>query len=128
GNALMMKGELQPAVDAYVQALKMEPHDQDAKRNLELALRLLEKQKQQQQQQQDQPPDQQNQKQPPQPQPNDKQKPDDKKQPQQQKPGEMSQDEAKQILDALRESEKESLKKHAQASAPPHPHEPEKDW
>ncbi|HYV18696.1 MAG TPA: VWA domain-containing protein [Verrucomicrobiae bacterium] len=128
GNALMMKGDLQPAVDEYVQALKMEPRDQDAKRNLELALRLLEKQQQQQQQQQDQnqPPDK-NQKQPPPPKPDDQQKPDDKKQPQP-KPGEMSQDEAKQILDALRESEKESLKKHAQNSAPPHPHEPEKDW
>ena len=128
GNALMMKGELQPAIDAYVQALKMEPRDQDAKRNLELALKLLEKQQQQQQQQQqNQPPDPQNQKQPPPPRPDDNQKPDDKKQPQP-KPGEMSKDEAKQILDALRESEKESLKKHAQASAPPHPHEPEKDW
>ena len=129
GNALMMKGEFEPAIGAYVQALKMDPRDRDAKRNLELALKLLEKQQQQQQQQQqDQPPDPQNQKQPPPQQPNDKQKPDDSKQPRPQKPGEMSEEEAKQILDALRESEKESLKKHAQASAPPHPHQPEKDW
>jgi Ca-activated chloride channel family protein len=127
GNALMMKGELQPAIDAYVQALKINPKDPDAKRNLELALRLLEKQQQQQQQQpppKDQPPDKKN---PPPPQP-DKDKQDDSKQPQPQRPGEMSPEEAKQILEALRESEKDSLKRHAQQSAPPHTRDPEKDW
>jgi Ca-activated chloride channel family protein len=129
GNALMMKGELQPAIDAYVQALKINPRDADAKRNLELALRLLEKQQQQQQQQQqqpppDQPPDKKN---PPPPQP-DKDKQDDSKPPQPQRPGEMSPEEAKQILEALRESEKESLKKHAQQATPPHARDPEKDW
>ena len=129
GNALMMKGQFQPAVDAYVEALKIDPHDPDAKRNLELALRLLEKQQQeqqQQQQQQDQPQDEKSPQQPP-PQP-DEPKKDDSKQPRQPRPGEMSPEEAKQILEALRESEKESLKKHAQASAPPHARNPEKDW
>ena len=129
GNALMMKGELQPAIDAYVHALKIDPRDPDAKRNLELALRLLEKQQQQQQQQpqdQDQPPDQKKPQQPP-PQP-DKEKKDDSPQPKPMRPGDMSPEEAKQILEALRESEKESLKKHAQASVPPHTKNPEKDW
>ena len=128
GNALMMKGQLQPAIDAYVQALKIDPRDPDAKRNLELALRLLEKQQQQQPppQPQDQPPDQKKPQQPP-PQP-DKEKQDDTPQPKPQRPGDMSPEEAKQILEALRESEKESLRKHAQASAPPHSKDPEKDW
>lgn len=130
GNALMMKGEFQPAIDAYVQALKIDPRDPDAKRNLELALRMLEKQQQQQQQQQQPPPDQQpDQKKPQQPPPQpDKEKQDDTPQPRPQRPGEMSPEEAKQILEALRESEKESLKKHAQASVPPNTRNPEKDW
>jgi len=39
----------------------------------------------------------------------------------------MSEEEARQILEALRESEKDGVKKHAQASAPTD-RRPEKDW
>ena len=64
GNALMAQGQLQEAVNAYIQALRSNPADQDAKRNLELALRLM--QEQQKQQQQDSSKDQKdNQKKPP---------------------------------------------------------------
>lgn len=128
GNALLQKQDFKGAVDAYVQALHLDPKDPDAKRNLELALRLLQQQKQQQKpdDQKDKKNDQ-DQKQPPPPSQN---QPKDEKQPQQsqKRSGEMSPDEAKQILDALRENEKENVKKHAQATAPPHPPHPEKDW
>jgi len=129
GNALMMHGQVQEAINAYVQALRARPEDQDAKRNLELALRLLkEEQKRQQQQQQDaaqQP--RQNQETPPPPQPQEG-KQDEKQRPQPEKrPGQMSEEEARQILEALREAEKEGVKKHAQATAP-RSRIPEKDW
>jgi tetratricopeptide (TPR) repeat protein len=127
GNALMMQGQIQDAINAYVQALRADPADQDAKRNLELALRLLQQQKQppqQDDQQQDQKPDQDNQ--PPPPQPQDQQARDEKRPPER-RPGQMSEEEARQILDALREAEKDGVKKHAQAAAP-HAPAPEEDW
>jgi Ca-activated chloride channel family protein len=52
GNALARAGELEAALKAYDQALKLDPGFQDAKANRELVARLLQqKQKQQQQQQ-----------------------------------------------------------------------------
>ena len=127
GNALMMGGQIQEAINAYVQALRADPADQDAKRNLELAMRLLKQQQKQQQQdnpQQDQKQDQKNPQ--PQPQPQDQKKQDDRKD-KEKRPGQMSEEEARQILDALRESEKEGVKKHAQATTP-HAPAPEEDW
>jgi tetratricopeptide (TPR) repeat protein len=127
GNALLQKGDLQPAIDAYVQALRLDPKDPDAKRNLELALRLLQQKQQQKPKDQDKKNDQ-DQKQPPPPSPQNQPKDEKQPQPAPKRSGEMNPDEAKQILDALRENEKENVKKHAQASAPPHPKHPEKDW
>lgn len=54
GNALLQMGQAEQAIGAYTQALKKNPNHEDAKHNLELALRLLEQQQQQQQNQQDQ--------------------------------------------------------------------------
>jgi tetratricopeptide (TPR) repeat protein len=126
GNALMQQGRLQDAVNAYVQALRGDAKDQDAKRNLELALRLLEQQKKKQQDQKDQKQDQKNQPNPPpQQQPQKDQK--DEKRPEQKRPGQMSEEEARQILDAMKDAEKEGIKKHAQATAPP-ARPPEEDW
>ena len=139
GNALLQQGKAQDAVNAYVQALRLDPKDAEAKRNLELALRLLEEQKKQQQQQPQQNQDQkQDPKQDQQPQkPQDKQepkpaepkepKPDDKKD-EEKRPGQMSEEEARQILQALRDNEKDEVKKHAKAQPPRHPRHPEEDW
>ena len=128
GNAHMMQGQLQEAIGAYVQALRARPDDQDAKKNLELALRLLQQQKKQQQQSQDQKDQEQEKKDPQQqpPPPKDQQQQEEQKKPQKQ-PGQMSEDEARQILEALRESEKDGVKKHAQAGAPTD-RRPEEDW
>jgi Ca-activated chloride channel homolog len=44
GNALYEAGKFKDSAEAYVQALKLDPHDQDAKHNLELALLKLKEQ------------------------------------------------------------------------------------
>lgn len=54
GNTMLKSGDLQSAVEAYKRSLLLNPEDQDAKYNLELALRMREQQEQQQQSQQDQ--------------------------------------------------------------------------
>lgn len=129
GNAFLQKGEFKEAVNSYIQALRARPADEDAKRNLELALRLLQEQQQQQQQQRNEEgenDDEGEDQQPPPQQQDDPQKQEDKPPPQR-RPGEMSEEEARQILDALREDEKEGIRKHARASASEE-RQPEKDW
>ena len=44
GNALFLAGRLKDSVEAYVQALRLNPSDRDAKHNLELALMKLKEQ------------------------------------------------------------------------------------
>jgi len=131
GNAFLQQGQLKEAVNSYIQALRAQPSDEDAKRNLELALRMLQEQQQQQQQQQQQneegeDDEERENEQPPPQQPDDPQEQEDKPPPQR-RPGEMSEEEARQILDALREDEKEGIRKHARASASDE-RQPEKDW
>lgn len=48
GNALYSMGNYRESVESYVEALKLNPDDTDAKHNLELALRKLTRQKQNQ--------------------------------------------------------------------------------
>jgi tetratricopeptide (TPR) repeat protein len=52
GNARLEAQDARGAIDAYKSALRAQPDQPNAKRNLELALRLLEEQQKQQQQQQ----------------------------------------------------------------------------
>ena len=54
GNSLAHMGELEKSIEAYDQALKLNPDDADAKFNRDLVARLLEQQQEQEQQQQDQ--------------------------------------------------------------------------
>lgn len=54
GNALLQQDKLEDAIEAYKQALKEQPQLDDARLNLELALKRRQKQQQQQQQQQGQ--------------------------------------------------------------------------
>jgi Ca-activated chloride channel family protein len=51
GNALFDIGKLKESAQSYIQALRLNPADRDAKHNLELALKKIEEQKQQQPQQ-----------------------------------------------------------------------------
>ena len=125
GNALVRMGRFQEAVDAYVQALRARPDDHDAKKNLELALQLLKEQQQKKQDQQ--PQDDSSKKEPKQPQQQPQPQGDQKKPQPQKAPGQISEEEAKRILDALRDEEKEGVKRHAQATAPER-RPPEEDW
>jgi Ca-activated chloride channel family protein len=52
GNSLYRKKDYPGAVEAYRDALRLAPDDQDARRNLEMALRALKEQKEEQQRQQ----------------------------------------------------------------------------
>ncbi len=54
GNALARQGEFESAIDAYDQALELDPDDADATYNRDLLKQALEEQKKQQQQQQEQ--------------------------------------------------------------------------
>lgn len=50
-NALFESGKLPEAIESYVQSLQYLPDDEDARHNLEVALKLMQEQQQQQQQQ-----------------------------------------------------------------------------
>lgn len=141
GNAHYENKEFDKSIEAYKESLKLQPADEDAKKNLMLAMRQLQQQqKQQQQQDQQQNKDQseenkdqqqQDQKDKNDPQQQDKSSPqqsqaqqDDKKQ--QQSGEKVSEDEAREILKAIeREDQRvqEKLKKPAGKTAPP-----VKDW
>jgi Ca-activated chloride channel family protein len=127
GNALMLSGRVQEAVQAYVQALRADPSDQDAKRNLELALRLLEEQKEQQQKQNDEGDEKDSDEPNPQQSPPREGEQEPQKNERQPRAGQMTEEDARRILEALREEERRGVKKHAQAAGP-RDRNPEKDW
>jgi len=128
GNALLKSNKIEQSVEAYKNALKFNPNDQETKYNLSYALEMLKNKdkdknkqdkndkdkkdqdkKDQQQQNQDQKnndKDKQDQKQNPQPK-DQESKQDNTKQPKEQK---ISKDEAKRILDALKDNEKDLQK------------------
>ncbi len=127
GNALLMEGRLPDAVRAYVQALRAKPADTDAKRNLELALRLLQQQEQKKHESPQQRRDEKDQSKESPPQAAPARPGGDLPKPSRPLGAEMTDEEARQVLEALREEEKEGIRKHARASVPKM-NEPEKDW
>ena len=129
GNALLMQRRPKEAVQAYVQALRARPDDADAKRNLELALRMMQQQeKEQQKEPKDQDQDQKDEeKETPQPAEGDQSEPQPQATPPRPKPGQMSEAEARRLLDALREEERQGVRKHARAAVPDR-RDPEQDW
>jgi tetratricopeptide (TPR) repeat protein len=54
GNTMFSAGDFESAAEAYRRSLLIEPDDEDAKFNLELAMKMMEQQEQEQDQQQDQ--------------------------------------------------------------------------
>ena len=141
GNSRFEEQQYQEAIASYIESLKMNPADLDAKHNLSLALKRLEQQQQQPQQQQQQgqdenkDKDQQDQDQQQQPQNQDRDRKEQKEKDQQkekerkpakQQPKRMSKADAERILDVLKNSEKEiqnKLKARQAARA-----KGEKDW
>lgn len=134
GNSLLKSNKLEQSIEAYKNALKFNPNDQDTKYNLSYALEMLknkdkdknksdkdkndknDQKKDDQKNQQNQNPDQQNKDQNKQdqqqnPKPQDQEsKQDNTKQPQQPKDVKISKDEAQRILDALKNNEKDLQK------------------
>jgi tetratricopeptide (TPR) repeat protein len=141
GNSRFEEQQYQEAIASYIESLKLNPADQDAKHNLSLALKRLEQQQQQQQQGQDQnkKKDQQeknqDKQQQQQPQNQDRDRQEEKKKDQQkdqerkparQQPKKMSRADAERILEVLKNSEKEVQKKlKARQAVRP---KGEKDW
>jgi len=116
GNASFKSGQLEPAINFYKLSLGINPNDMPAKQNLEFALKVKEELKKQQKQDTSKQKQQQQQQQQLQPQMQPK--------PQSQK-GEMSKDEAQQILDALKNKEKEAQEQAKRAKPKV---DVEKDW
>jgi len=129
GNSLLKNKKIEESIEAYKNALKLNPNDNDTKYNLSYALELLKNkdkndkndknkddQKKDDQKQQDQNKDQQNKdqnkndQQNPQPK-NEEAKRDNTKQPQQSKENKISKQQAEQILEALKNNEKDLQKK-----------------
>jgi Ca-activated chloride channel homolog len=134
GNALFSKGNFQDAAQDYIQALKLNPADKDAKHNLELSLMKLNQQnrKQNDPKQKPQNSDKQNQSQPDPKnsgnKPNEQNsKPSGKQQelPKQQT-GAISKEQAQQILDAFQSRELEEKRKLREQRAVQHTNE--RDW
>ena len=128
GNAYFQNKEYQQSINAYKESLKINPSDEDAKKNLMLAMRQLrheqqpEKQKQEQQQQQQQQEEEQNKDQ----QQQEQQQGESPQQKEELKKEDVSKEEAKEILKAIeREDQRvqEKLKKSSGKSTPP-----VKDW
>ncbi len=113
GNSLVKSGKYQDAISSYIDALKINPSDQDTKYNLSYALTKLRQQQQQQNQQQKQQnnKDQDKQNQQQQQQNQQQQQQDQKQQQPQQQEKRMSKQEAERILDVVKNSERDVQKK-----------------
>ncbi|MPM25837.1 hypothetical protein SDC9_72337 [bioreactor metagenome] len=111
GNSLLQKKELEKSMEAYKMALRMNPEDDETRYNLAVVQKMIQDQqqdKQQDKQDQQQQPQNQDQQQQPQPQNNqDKpQKPEESQEPEQ-----MSRDNARQLLQAIEQDERETQEK-----------------
>lgn len=130
GNTLFQAGKLEESIEAYKQALRFDPSDNDARHNLELARKKKKEEekkdqdkdqknkdqkndkqdKQQNQNQQKQDQQDQQDKQQQQQQPQDQQQQQQQPQPQKAQQNQIPKDQAERILEALRNSEKEIQK------------------
>ncbi|MFN3557137.1 MAG: tetratricopeptide repeat protein [Bacteroidales bacterium] len=130
GNARLGNQQIREGIDAYKDALRIRPQDQDTRHNLAKALRLLQEQQEQQQQQgdedspdQDQDQDQQNQQ---------DQEPSEQQQDQQQqptpRPDQLTPEDAQRILDALNQQEREVQEKIDREERQRIPQRPEREW
>lgn len=151
GNALYRQQQLEPSLEAYKQALRLNPRDGDAKHNLERVLEQMQQQEQRQQQRgddpqedeneeenQDEPQEPRDQPRPNQPPPDGEedeegdepqdQQPPEGQQPEdgepQPQPGEMTQQEAERLLDAIEEDPGDVNRKRVSARG----RRPKKPW
>ena len=96
GNTLFQAQQYEAAIEAYKEALRLNPGDMEAKQNLELALRQLQQQQQEQQQEQQQDESQQDESQDEQQQDESQQDEQQQEQPQEEQPQDQQQDQEQQ--------------------------------
>lgn len=142
GNSHLQQQKLKESIEAYKQALRNNPNDLDTKYNLSYAMNLLKEQEQQQQNQDNQDKkdnqdqqeqDQQNQEQQDQQnqdqnQQQQEQRKDEMQQRQQQQQQQINREDAKRLLDAIAQEEKELLEKLQQKERAGYRSEIEKNW
>ncbi len=114
GNALISEKKIEESIQAYKNALKANPADNETRYNLAYAQSLLKKQQQEKNQDKNNKEDQNK----------EQEKPEQQPQPQQPK---MSKENAQQILQALEQDEKNTLEK-AKKQAVKNRKSAEKDW
>jgi len=107
GNVMFKSGQLDPAIKAYTQALVMNPHDKQAKQNLEFC--LLKKQEQKSDSSKQNQPQNQNQQQQPKPQPQQG----------------MNKDQAQRLIQAVENKERDQQKQQRQQGGK---RNVERDW
>ncbi|MFU8842738.1 MAG: tetratricopeptide repeat protein [Bacteroidales bacterium] len=121
GNTFLKSQKLNEAIESYKNALRLNPHDEDARYNLEYARRLQQEQQDQQKDNQDQQDDQQQDQQDQQQNKDEQQDQKDEEQPQQQdqqpqqqqppQQQDISKQDAERMLEALKEDENKTLDK-----------------
>ncbi len=114
GNVFMQNKQYDKSVEAYKNALRLNPKDEDTRYNLSYALSKLQQQKNNQQQQKQQQPKQDQQQQQP------KQEPKPKQQ--------LSKQDAERMLNALNNNEKRTQEKVKKSQSVPSKNQPEQDW
>jgi len=124
GVALQAAKKLPESISAYKDALILDPKDEDARQNLQRALKQQEKQ-QQQQQKQNQKNNKKQQKQQPKDQPQDNQQKNNEPKP---TPSRLSKQDAEEKLKSLLENEKQLQDKMQKMKGVAAPNSPEKDW
>jgi len=124
GVALQAAKKLPESISAYKDALILDPKDEDARQNLQRALKQQEKQ-QQQQQKQNQKKNKNQQKQQPKNQPQDNQQKNNEPKP---TPSRLSKQDAEEKLKSLLENEKQLQDKMQKMKGVAAPNSPEKDW
>lgn len=129
GNARVYSGQIRKGIEAYKEALRKDPTDEDARYNLAYALHLLKQQEQEQQQQQDDQQDQQQQEdQQKQKNKDEQQEPQGENEQEQPLEDQLSKEDAEKMLDALTKQEKDLQDQLNKKKTTVQPIKIEKNW
>jgi tetratricopeptide (TPR) repeat protein len=128
GNAYLKAEKYNESIQAFRQALRLNPSDDETRYNLAYAMRKLSEQQQQQQQKGDNDRKDDNKDQKDQQNSNENQEQQDQQQQQQQQKPQISKQDAERMLQALKNDEQKTLDKVNQQKAKASPVQVEKDW
>lgn len=127
GNSLLKSGKLQESIEAYKQALRLNPNDEDTRYNLAFAMKQLQQQQQQQQNQDNKDKNEDKNKEQEQKQNNPQNQDQQQKEQPREKP-QISKQDAERMLEALKNDEQKTLDKVKQQKMKATPVQVEKDW